>query len=199
MTKRASHFLVLASTSPRRRELLTQAGFEFEVISPGESGVDETPKKNESPHEYVARLAQAKAQAGWDSLADAKKKEGILVLGADTTVTIDDLIMEKPLDAADATRMLNALSGKTHQVLTGLCLCNQHRQESMVSRSFVHFETLTDQDIAAYIESGEPFDKAGAYGIQGKGAVFIKHLEGSYSGVMGLPLYELSKLIQRFE
>ena len=199
MTKSPFPLLVLASTSPRRRELLAQAGFTFEAISPGDLGVDETPIAGETPNEYVSRLARAKAHAGRFSLINNGRGNDFLVLGADTTVTIDKLIMEKPINAEDATRMLSRLSGKVHQVLTGLCLLNGHREESIVSISDVHFETLTEHQIAEYIASGEPFDKAGAYGIQGKGALFIKHLEGSYSGVMGLPLYELGLLLQRIE
>jgi septum formation protein len=195
------HFptLILASTSPRRRELLSQAGFDFKVISPGDSGVDETPLNGESAQEYVARLARAKAQAGWNSMILNGESEDNLVLGADTTVTIDDLILEKPIDDTDAYRMLNLLSGRTHSVLTGLCLRSSDHEESIVSISKVHFETLTNGQMTDYISSGEPFDKAGAYGIQGRGALFIKHLEGSYSGVMGLPLYELGQLMKRFE
>lgn len=199
MTERAYLKLILASTSPRRRELLIQAGFHFEAISPGDSGVDETPLSGESPEDYVARLASAKAQAGWNSLVASASTEDCLVLGADTTVTLDNLILEKPTDAADAYRMLSLLSGRTHHVLTGLNVRSRDREESMVSISKVHFETLTDNLIQDYIASGEPFDKAGAYGIQGRGALFIQYLEGSYSGVMGLPIYELGQLLKRFE
>ena len=199
MTKSLLPSLVLASTSPRRRELLAQAGFTFETISPGESGVDETPQAGETPKEYVSRLARAKAHAGQLSLIHNGRADHFWVLGADTTVTIDKLSMEKPIHAEDAARMLSRLSGKVHQVFTGLCLLKGHREESIVSISEVHFETLSEHQIAEYIASGEPFDKAGAYGIQGRGALFIKHLEGSYSGVMGLPLYELGLLLQRFE
>jgi septum formation protein len=191
--------LILASTSPRRRELLAQAGFEFEAISPGESGVDEIPQSNESPQDYVTRLAQAKSLAGLNSLMPLRSLNHVLVLGADTTVTIDGHILEKPVDTDDAQRMLKLLSGRTHQVLTALTLRNLHREESILSISEVQFKVLSQQEIDAYITSGEPFDKAGGYGIQGRAALFIKHLEGSYSGVMGLPLFELGILLQRFE
>lgn len=191
--------LILASTSPRRRELLTQAGIEFEVISPGQSGVDETPFVNEEPAQYVLRLAQAKARAGIESLTQSGRTDELWVLGADTTVTIHGQILEKPIDASDATRMLQLLSGKTHHVLTALALISNQREESIVHSSVVQFDELSTQQIADYIASGEPFDKAGGYGIQGRGARFIKHLEGSYSGVMGLPLYELGQLLNRFE
>jgi len=191
--------LVLASTSPRRRELLLQAGFDFTPISPGASGVDETPLVHEPPAEYVMRLAQAKSRAGQDSLLKAGLSPSSLVLGADTTVSVDDLILEKPSDAADAKRMLSLLSGRIHHVYTALCLRLEQREETLLSVSRVHFDHLTEQDISDYIASGEPFDKAGAYGIQGRGAKFIKHLEGSYSGVMGLPLYEFHQLFQRFQ
>jgi len=191
--------LILASTSPRRRELLAQAGFEFEAISPGESGVDETPQSNEYPQDYVTRLAQAKSLAGLNSLMPPRSLNHVLVLGADTTVTIDGHILEKPVDTDDAQRMLKLLSGRTHQVLTALTLRDLHREESILSISKVQFKVLSQQEIDAYITSGEPFDKAGGYGIQGRAALFIKHLEGSYSGVMGLPLFELGILLQRFE
>lgn len=200
MTNSPSNFsLILASTSPRRRELLAQAGFKFEAISPGESGVDETPQTNESPQDYVTRLAQAKSLAGLNSLMPLRSLNHVLVLGADTTVTIDGHILEKPVDTDDAQRMLKLLSGRTHQVLTALTLRDPHREESILSISEVQFKVLSEQEIDAYITSGEPFDKAGGYGIQGRAALFIKHLEGSYSGVMGLPLFELGILLQRFE
>jgi septum formation protein len=173
---------------------LTQAGIAHTVLPKDVLGVDETPQVNEAPEHYVERLAIEKARAGWQALTPLQLAVDA-VLGADTTVSIDHHILEKPRDASDAARMLKLLSGRVHQVMTALCLKSAAREYALVQTSQVRFKTLTTEEIATYIASGEPFDKAGGYGIQGRAALFIEHLEGSYSGVMGLPLYEFGQLM----
>lgn len=186
--------LYLASQSPRRRELLTQVGISFDVL-PVE--VDESVKKDETPEEYVIRLAKEKALTGWNTENSTHKP----VLGSDTAVVIDGKILGKPKDTEDARRMLQLLSGKTHQVMTAVALASNSQNaskpelSSVLSVSEVSFKTLLPDEIADYLNSGESADKAGAYGIQGLAAAFITHLSGSYSGVMGLPLYETVKLL----
>jgi len=168
----------LASQSPRRRELLAVAGFRFSVrVKP----VEELHRAGESPVDYVRRLARAKAEAAWQSADE-------IVLGADTTVTIDDHVLEKPADADGARAMLRLLSGREHTVITGICL--RHRGGSIVDHSAtqVRFVPLTESEIAEYIASGEPFDKAGAYAIQGLASKFVESITGCYFNVMGLPL-----------
>ncbi len=188
--------LLLASTSPRRRELLSQAGLTFQVVSPGPSGgVDESPLAGEAVAHYVARVARDKALAG-QTEAQRLGLPAWPVLGADTTVTLDGRILGKPADAAEATAMLESLSGRTHQVLTALCLVGRHGERAVTSVSEVRFRALSAVEVAAYVGSGEPYDKAGGYGIQGRGALLIEHLSGSYSGVMGLPLHELGELLR---
>jgi septum formation protein len=184
--------LFLASGSPRRRELLTQIGVPFTALP---TSIDETPKASESPVEYVRRLAQAKAQAGLAALADCA---GAVVLGADTSVILNGQILGKPLDRADAQAMLTALSGNTHEVLTAVALASVERCEVLTVRSQVSFRTLTSDEIDAYWHSGEPLDKAGSYAIQGLGAVFVSHLEGSFSAVVGLPVCETAALLADF-
>lgn len=170
--------LVLASQSPRRAEILRQAGIPFVVRS---TPVDETPRANELPEDYVRRLAEEKA------LAVAARPDET-VLGADTTVVIGNDLLGKPEDAADAVRMLEALSGRCHQVLTGICL----RRPSGLVRDFaatrVWFTLMTSREIEDYVASGEPMDKAGAYAIQGLGSKFIERIEGCYFNVVGLPV-----------
>ncbi|WP_148713942.1 Maf family protein [Chitinolyticbacter meiyuanensis] len=185
--------LYLASTSPRRRELLAQVGVTFERIT---SEVDETPLPDEGPRNYVLRLARAKAGAG----RVAMYKQGLPmrpVLAADTTVVLGGRILGKPEDAEDAARMLRALSGSTHLVLTALGLAVGNEVETVLSESRVQFAALTDSQIADYVASGEPMDKAGAYGIQGRGGLFVTRLEGSFTGVVGLPLHETAALLAR--
>lgn len=185
--------LYLASGSPRRRELLTQIGVTFEKIS---APVDETPLPEELAHDYVLRLARAKAEAGWL----AARQQGLPlrpVLGADTTVALDDHLLGKPDDDAHATAMLRLLSGTTHEVLTAVALRHTEGIETALSLSKVRFAELTEAQIAAYIASGEPHDKAGSYGIQGLGGLFVEHLDGSFTGVMGLPLHETAVLLAR--
>jgi septum formation protein len=170
--------LVLASQSPRRSEILRQAGIPF-VVRPVE--VDETPLAGESPRVYVERLALAKALA-----APAGPRE--TVLAADTTVTIDGSVLGKPVDAADARRMLALLSGKRHDVLTGICLRKGDSPILDCASTAVWFQALSDEEIEAYVASGEPDGKAGAYAIQGLASKFVERIEGCYFNVMGLPV-----------
>lgn len=184
--------LFLASGSPRRRELLTQIGVAFSVIG---AEIDETPLPDESPAAYVERLARGKAQAGRARLnANAQA----CVLGADTAVVLDGKILGKPLDEADALAMLMSLSGQEHEVLTAIALLDGERCESRVVRSLVRFRPINAAEASAYWASGEPRDKAGGYGIQGLGAVFVSSLNGSYSAVVGLPLCETAELLGHF-
>ncbi|MDY6943015.1 MAG: Maf family protein [Pseudomonadota bacterium] len=183
--------LYLASSSPRRQALLTQIGVAFErVLAP----VDETPHIDEPPEMYVRRLAQAKALAG----AAAVNDPGSVVLGADTAVVIDGDILGKPKDRHDALTMLARLSDRWHQVFSAAALTDGHRTECRVNVSRVLFRTLSAEEAAAYWCTGEPADKAGAYAIQGLGAVFVARLEGSFSGVTGLPLMETCELLSDF-
>jgi septum formation protein len=185
--------LYLASGSPRRQELLAQIGVQFERIS---APIDETPLSNESAKDYVLRLAQAKAEAGWQAML-AEGKYPLPVLAADTTVVLDGQILGKPLDANDAIAMLEQLSGRSHQVLTSLGLRTHSGTEIVLSVSTVTFMPLSSAQIAAYVASGEPMDKAGSYGIQGAAGLFISDLQGSFSGVMGLPLHDTAALLAR--
>lgn len=185
--------LYLASGSPRRKELLAQTGVIFERIA---APIDETPFANENPREYVIRMAVEKAESGWRHLEEmglALKP----VLASDTSVVLGDEILGKPLDEADAAAMLRKLSGQTHEVLTSLALRDVNGVETRLSISRVTFAELTDAQIATYVASGEPMDKAGAYGIQGLGGVFVAHLDGSFTGVMGLPLHDTAVLLAK--
>lgn len=188
--------LFLASQSPRRRELLTQVGISFDVLS---VDIDETVKNNEIAEDYVVRLASEKARAGWNLI----KKEPKAVLGSDTAVVIDGQILGKPENAADAKKMLALLSGKTHQVMTAVALVTQDTHSSQVELSSimnvsdVTFKILSNAEIEQYVLTGECDDKAGSYAIQGLAAAFIIHLAGSYSGVMGLPLFETVELLNK--
>lgn len=183
--------LILASASPRRRKLLDQIGVTYEVCA---VAVDETVQPGESPPEHVMRLAQAKAQA-----ARAVTQTGLPVLGADTVVAIEGRILGKPQDEAEALAYLRELSGRCHYVLSAVCLdlADPPRILKGLSASRVHFRELTQDEIMAYCHTGEPIDKAGAYAIQGRGAIFVKRLEGSFSGVVGLPLYETASLLRK--
>jgi len=185
--------IYLASRSPRRRELLAQIGVRFEVI---EVEVDEDPAAGEPARDYVERLARAKAQAGWRRV-QAKGLPAAPVLGVDTTVAVGGRILGKPADDREAAEMLAALSGRRHEVLTALALQSGERLESAVSVSEVRFKKLSSEEIARYVATGECADKAGAYGIQGHAARFVAELHGSFSGVVGLPLYETAQLLER--
>lgn len=184
--------LYLASGSPRRRELLTQIGVPFSAVS---ADIDETPLNNETPSAYVERLARGKAEAGRGVVVC---DTAFCVLGADTAVVLDGKILGKPVDEADACAMLMMLSGQEHEVLTAIAVLDGERCESRVVRSLVRFRNIAREEAAAYWASGEPKDKAGGYGIQGLGAVFVAGLDGSYSAVVGLPLCETAELLGRF-
>ncbi|WP_019342603.1 Maf family protein [Stutzerimonas stutzeri] len=183
--------LFLASASPRRRELLTQIGVPFSLLS---VSIDETPDATESPDAYVQRLAQEKALAGLSLLSDGSA----CVLGADTTVVLDQRILGKPVDKADALATLQALSGREHQVLTAVALASRSGCEVRLVTSRVRFRPISLDEAEAYWASGEPQDKAGSYAIQGWGAVFVSALEGSYSAVVGLPLCETAQLLDAY-
>lgn len=187
--------LVLASASPRRRELLTQAGFTFEVIP---ASISEDRRPGESGIAYVTRLAREKGQAVWALHSEyVREDDALLVLGADTTVVAaDGQILEKPVDEADAARMLRLLSGSTHQVITGVALVSAAGVEAAAEVTYVTMLTLSDAEIRAYVAGGESMDKAGAYGIQGQAARWIPRIHGCYFNVMGLPLALVSSMIE---
>jgi septum formation protein len=182
--------IILASSSPRRSELLQQVRVTFEVLS---VDIDETVLNGESPETYVERLALEKARAGWELSSQACP-----VLGSDTVVVNEDRILGKPRDRQHALEMLTSLSGKTHRVLTAVALVMGDKSGIRLSESRVTFGPVDEQDLHRYWESGEPVDKAGAYAVQGLAAAFINRLEGSYSGVMGLPLHETLELLRSF-
>lgn len=185
----SADFVYLASASPRRRELLRQIGVSFRLIG---AELDETPMAGEAPAGYVSRLALAKADAGWQRSRDFGDAP---VLAADTAVVLDGRILGKPQDKTDAATMLLELSGRTHQVLTAVAVRSAAGNEVKVSESLVAFRPVDAAEAAAYWNTGEPRDKAGGYAIQGYAAVFIADLKGSYSGVMGLPLFETAALL----
>lgn len=182
--------LYLASTSPRRQALLSQIGISFQCLKPD---IDESIHPGEPPKHYADRLALAKAQAGWTS---PDRTENLPVLGADTIVVFNDTILGKPKNKDDGINMLLMLSGKTHEALTSVAMVQQDRIETACSISRVTFRTLSSEEAERYWQSGEPADKAGGYGIQGRAAIFIKQIEGSHSGIMGLPLYETAELLR---
>ncbi|UQY44562.1 Maf family protein [Mixta hanseatica] len=183
--------LYLASGSPRRRELLTQLGLHFERVM---TNVEERRREEESAQHYVRRLAREKAQAGV-----AAAPQDLPVLGADTIVVLNGEVLEKPRDARHAEEMLTRLSGQTHQVLTAVALADRQRELDCLVTTEVTFRLLTPQDIHDYIASGEPMDKAGAYGIQGLGGNFVRKINGSYHAVVGLPLVETRELLSHFQ
>jgi len=184
--------LYLASKSPRRAELLARLGLDFGVL---DLDIPEHRQPNEPAEEYVRRVAREKAGAG---LLTVMSVPHALVLGADTEVILDDEVFGKPRDAADAAAMLRRLSGRTHQAVTAVSLVSASREAQAVSVSEVSFAELGEDEIAAYVASGQADGKAGAYGIQGAAERFVRHLSGSYSGVMGLPLFETSRLLKSF-
>ncbi|KRE88362.1 septum formation inhibitor Maf [Frateuria sp. Soil773] len=184
--------LYLASQSPRRRELLQRFGIPFAAL---DVDVPERRAAGESPQDYVVRVARDKAKAGLAALDGAA---GALVLGSDTEVVLDDEVFGKPADAADAAAMLRRLSGRTHDVVSAVWCVGAARERHELCVSKVRFAPLDEAAIAAYVATGEPFGKAGAYAIQGRGAILVEHLEGSYSGVMGLPLFETARLLRGF-
>ncbi len=192
----------LASRSPRRRELLTQIGVAFDTIifrtgERADQETDESPTAGESATAYVERVARAKAEhggriIGWRHLVAQP------VLSADTTLEFDGQIIGKPVNEADAAAILRRLSGRTHRVLTGVAVNFEGRTDYLLNVSEVRFRALEDEEIRRYVLSGEPLDKAGAYGIQGRAGLFVAHLAGSYSGVMGLPVCETGELLKRY-
>lgn len=182
--------IYLASGSPRRQELLTQLGVSFERIV---TGIEEKRAEGESAQQYVSRLAREKAQAGV-----LQTPRDLPVLGADTIVILNGEVLEKPHDADHAARMLRKMSGQTHQVMTAVALADSQNALDCLVVTDVTFRVLTDDEIAAYIASGEPMDKAGAYGIQGLGGCFVRKINGSYHAVVGLPLVETYELLSNF-
>ena len=194
--------IYLASQSPRRRELLKQIGINFEMLllrsAPRRNvAVDETPHAGEQPESYVRRVAQAKAEAGYAALR-FRNLPPFPVLAADTTVTLDDKIFGTPETAGQAADMLRQFSGREHQVLSAVSIVMDEHVEVAVSTSTVRFATLSEERIRRYLLTREYTDKAGGYAIQGQAGAFIEHLSGSYSGVMGLPLFETVQLLQHF-
>jgi septum formation protein len=195
--------IYLASRSPRRRELLTQIGVKFEPLlfregSRSDADTDEAVHPGEQPEDYVRRVTQLKAEAAWQRVVMRRGLRRMPVLAADTTVALAGEILGKPMDRADAERILRLLSGTQHRVLTAVGVQLESRFEIAVSESLVTFGQLDEERIQAYALSGEPFDKAGAYGIQGRAGAFVQRIEGSYSGVMGLPLFETANLLRKF-
>ena len=195
--------IYLASRSPRRRELLAQIGVKFEPLLFREgprqdADTDEQVRPGEQPDDYVRRVSMLKCEAAWQRVVMRRGLRRMPVLAADTTVALATEILGKPTDRADAERILKLLSGTRHRVLTAVAVGFEQRFEMAVSESLVTFGTLDDSRIQTYIQSGEPFDKAGAYGIQGRAGAFVERIEGSYSGVMGLPLYETARLLRLF-
>lgn len=192
--------IYLASASPRRHQLLQQIGIEHTVLDvPTPPGEDEPRHKGESPLDYVQRTASDKAyraQAWVRSLDQAKYDHNRPILTADTTVSIGDLVLGKPTDQQDAARILSMLSNCEHVVYTAIVLITNNQRWTALSKSIVTFGSMTSQEIDQYIETGEPFGKAGAYGVQGYAAKHIKNINGSYTGIMGLPLYETSQLLK---
>jgi septum formation protein len=186
--------LVLASASPRRKELLTQAGYEFKVIP---ANIPEERRPNEDPTAFVTRLAQEKAQAVFDLVSNGSTEDQLLVLGADTIVVIPEEILGKPRNPADAARMLHLLSGRTHKVITGVCLISRQRTQVAMETTAVTMREITEAEVAAYVASGEPMDKAGAYAIQGYAARWIPRIEGCYFNVVGLPIARVAEMQER--
>jgi len=199
LTERPS--LYLASKSPRRQELLRQIGVEFEELKLREGtgrrrDVLETPRKDESPLDYVKRIARTKAAVGWHRMG-RRQLTPRPVLAADTEVVLDGGVLGKPEDSASAIEMLERLSGGSHEVITAVAIRWNAQIALAVSASRVSLRALNRDEIERYVASGEPFDKAGGYAIQGRAALFIRRLEGSYSGVMGLPLYETAEILAK--
>jgi septum formation protein len=194
--------LILASGSPRRRELLAQAGYAFRAQA---ADIVEDVRAGEDPIGYVTRLARQKAEAVYAAVSteagrnagpNAEAADGLVVLGADTSVIVDGLILGKPSDEEDAARILRMLSGRTHRVVTGVCVVTARGVQTAAEVTAVKFLTLSEEEIRGYIATGEPMDKAGAYGIQGRAARWIPRIEGCYFNVMGLPLALVCTLLE---
>ncbi len=195
-----TNIIYLASKSPRRRELLKQIGVQFELLMMREQSprgdVDEAPLADETPLVYVERIVLLKAAMAMKAMRE-RRLPPRLILTADTTVTIDGEVLGKPLDREHAARMLKRLSGQSHEVLTAIAVATDREIKHAVIKSVVSFATLSVDEIKRYVDSGEPMDKAGGYAVQGLAAKFIATLEGSYSGVMGLPLYDTTVLLRQ--
>jgi septum formation protein len=197
-----SRRIYLASRSPRRRELLKQAGIPFEVLLYREDvrrgvDIDETPHNGEDPRDYVLRMARIKAEAARLRLQQRRLPD-YPVLCADTTVVLEGRILGKPVDHADAFAMLTELSARSHEVLTAIAVVRHERLETRLSVTSVEFAPISSTRLRQYVATGEPLDKAGAYGIQGRAGAFVRSLSGSYTGVMGLPLFETIELLETF-
>ncbi|HST01071.1 MAG TPA: Maf family protein [Usitatibacter sp.] len=195
--------IYLASRSPRRRELLNQIGVRFEPLlfregARRDTDTDESVRPGEQPDDYVRRVTRLKADAAWQRVVMRRGLQRKPVLTADTTVALAGEILGKPADKEDAQRILTILSGTQHRVLTAVAIAYEERCEMVVSESLVTFCPVPADRLAAYVETGEPFDKAGAYAIQGRAGAFIERIEGSYSGIMGLPLFETVQLLAKF-
>ena len=190
----AEQKIYLASHSPRRRELLKQIGVNFSVIVPdvNEAGLD-----NEAPADYVTRIARIKAEVGWMRVME-RKLPRFPVISADTTVAMGKTILGKPQDQKHACEILKSLSGKKHRVYTAVAMAHEDKFRALLSVTLVQFRHITEEEIRHYVLGGECMDKAGAYAIQGRAAAFIERIEGSYSGVMGLPLFETAELLKKF-
>jgi len=199
MTTTHTTQLILASASPRRRELLQQLKTHFHVHV---VEIDETPGEDESPKDYVLRMAEGKGSAAYKNLREEHRKFGrLVVLSADTSVICDSYILGKPKNKEEARKHLEMLSGREHKVLTSVAVLAADEEQSpsvqsVVSQSIVEFTTLSADDIEHYLQLDEPYDKAGSYAVQGVAAQFINHIQGSYSGIMGLPLFETAQLLR---
>ena len=194
--------IYLASRSARRRDILKQMGVSFEMLllregAGREADFDETPLAGEDPAKYASRIARLKAEAGWARL-EQRRLLRYPVLAADTTVAIGDEILGKPADREDAVAMLKRISGTTHYVHSAVAVKYNERFEEALSTTEVRLRQLEDDEIRRYVATGEPFDKAGAYGIQGRASIFVEHISGSYSGVVGLPIYDTARLLASF-
>jgi septum formation protein len=198
--QQSSNIIYLASKSPRRRELLKQIGVQYELLLMRELAprvdIDESPRQDETPHAYVERVVRLKADIALKVMRE-RKLQPRPILTADTTVTFDGAILGKPGDRDEAMSMLKRLSGETHQVLTAVMVTTAEETFRTLTTSFVTFSTLSEEEIRRYVDTGEPMDKAGAYGVQGRAAKFIAKLSGSYSGVVGLPLFETAGLLKQ--
>jgi septum formation protein len=198
--KKSGPDIYLVSQSPRRRELLNQIGVNYGLLLLRNSGprgadVNEDVNAGESPHDYVVRVTREKASLGYQMML-ARQLPPLPTLAADTTVVLDEKIFGKPANTEEAIEMLRALSGRTHQVLTAIAIKHHEQLLETLQISEVSFSSLSDDIIKAYCATKEPYDKAGGYGIQGIAAVFVKHISGSYSGIMGLPLHETAQLLR---
>jgi septum formation protein len=199
MMQQSPNSIYLASKSPRRRELLEQIGVQYELLLMRELAprldIDESPRQAETPHAYVERVVELKAGVAMMVMRE-RKWQPRPILTADTTVSLDGTILGKPADADQAVSMLKRLSGETHQVLTAVMVTTAGETFRTLTTSMVTFSTLSEDEIRRYVDTGEPMDKAGAYGVQGRAAKFIAKLSGSYSGVVGLPLFETAGLLK---